>query len=139
MWQPKRSQGWVLWVLAALVVLLWPMGGGRSLALKSVRFLADPSHSLPVMPPPLPMGLGDDGFAVTRHDEQVRDYRRAYRSSWVTRTRIRARDLEMPLSAATQRQVLAAIAVLAGFLIWYLHGKEQKEKGPGRTDAGTEA
>ena len=53
MWQPNRPQWLVIWIVAIVLILSWP-GEGGSLAVKAVRWLADPRHELPVMPDPLP-------------------------------------------------------------------------------------
>ena len=74
-WNPNRAQWWIIWLVAVVCVLGWPPGnGGTSLGTKAVRWLADPSGTLPVMPEPLPLGLGDDGYAVAEHDAQQAEY-----------------------------------------------------------------
>ena len=64
MWQPNRGQWPVIWAAAALIVLAWPPESGRSLLVKAVNRAADPRGTLPALPPPLPMSLGDNGDAV---------------------------------------------------------------------------
>ena len=120
MWQPNRAQWSVMWTLAILIVIAWPSGNGRSLALTALRWAADPAGSLPRLPAPLPMGLDDDGDAVTAHDAQEREYYRAWEASPVTHWRLRMRDAEEPLDPAIERQLLVAVAVLGALGVWRL-------------------
>jgi len=68
-WQPSKKQWRVIWPLAIFVLLSWP-GATGSLAVKSLRWLADPNGTLPHLPPPLSMELGDNGDAVAEHDAE---------------------------------------------------------------------
>ena len=65
MWQPTGTQRWFIWIVAIFLLLAWPPAEGGSLAVKAVRWTADPRNKLPVLPDPLPMGLGDDGLPVS--------------------------------------------------------------------------
>src|SRR6478672_6466175 len=109
MWQPSRSQWAVIWTVAVFAVLAWPPDGGRSLLLKAINRAADPAGSLPALPPPLPMGLDDDGDAVSSHDAQEADYYRQYNSSAVVRWRMRLTQAGEPLDPVTERQLLVGL------------------------------
>ncbi len=123
MWQPNTPQWRIIWILAALVVLAWPPAEGRSLALKAAAWAADPFHTLPVMPPELPMELGDDGFAVADHDRLVSSYFDVYQSSPWKRFRIDVRDFQNPFDPTTERQLLVGISVFGALLVWRLGGR----------------
>jgi hypothetical protein len=120
MFQPNKRQWRVIWVVATAVLLLWPLGDSPSLAVKAIHFAADPRGALPVLPEPLPMGVGDDGEAVMQHDMQTAQYYDAWDSSAWTRTRIRVRDWRPGVSPATERQILIAFVVLSALLVWRL-------------------
>ncbi len=124
MWQPSRGAWWVIWVAAVLVVLAWPPAEGKSLGLKAAAWLVDPQQHLPRMPPELPMGMGDDGFAVETHDSQLTYYWDTYDSSAWTKFRLDVRDFESPLDPTTERQLLAGIAVFAGLMAWRMSAKK---------------
>jgi hypothetical protein len=118
MWQPNRAQWRLIWPLAILVVVMWPLGEGPSLGVTALHWLADPADSLPRMPDELPMGLGDDGDAVSRHDAQMAEYFRVTESSAWIRTRLRMKDMSDPLAPSTARQLLSAIAILGALGVW---------------------
>ena len=82
-----------------LGVLAWPpdRATGQSLVVKTIRWAADPSNSLPSLPPPLPPALDDDGDAVAAHDALEAEYYRRYNSSAVTRRRLLAKNFSDPL------------------------------------------
>jgi hypothetical protein len=124
MWQPNAVQWRAIWILAAFIVLAWPPAEGKSLALKAAAWAVDPFHTLPVMPPELPMGLGDDGYAVAEHDRQLTSYYDAYQGSSMKRFRIDVRDFENPFDPTTERQVLVGIGVFGALLIWRLGGRD---------------
>src|SRR5215475_13757263 len=111
MWQPTRKQWRLIWPLAIFVLLAWPAENG-SLAVKSIRWLADPSGTLPTLPPPLSMELGDNADAVAEHDAQEQEYDRIVESSDWARWRMRLKELNDPLEAATARQLLVGIVVI---------------------------
>jgi hypothetical protein len=116
----------VIWIVAAAVVFLWPSANDSSLALKLAHFAVDPSGRLPVFPPPLPMGLGDDADAVTEHDREEATYYDALDSSRLTRVRMAIRDWNDPLEVGTQRQALIALIVLGALLLWRLDDSQRK-------------
>ncbi|HKT81280.1 MAG TPA: hypothetical protein VJP86_13730 [Vicinamibacterales bacterium] len=123
-WSPNRAQWWIIWLVAVVCVLAWPPGnGGTSLGTKAMRWLADPSGTLPVMPEPLPLGLGDDGYAVAEHDAQMADYFAARDRSAFTRFRLRLRDAEDPVDPSTMRQLLIGFGVLSALGLWRLSGR----------------
>jgi hypothetical protein len=113
-------------VVAAALVLLWPSANDRSLAAKAVNFVADPRGTLPVLPPPIPLGAGDNADVVIAHDEQEAAYYDAYDGSALTRFRMRMRDWTMPLAPGTTRQILIAVAVLGLLLVWRLDASKRE-------------
>lgn len=121
MWQPNRAQWRIIWMVAVLLIVAWPPREGVSLALKAVRWAADPQHTLPVLPEPLPMGLGDDGDAVAAHDQQWAEYYEFEERSAMNRLRLQLRDVQEPLDPGTQRQLLVGVAVLAALGVWKLN------------------
>jgi hypothetical protein len=121
MWQPRRAQWTIIWTVAVLVVLAWPPDAGRSLLFKAIAGAADPAGSLPALPPPLPMGLDDDGDAVSAHDAQEAAYYRQYNSSTVARWRMRLKAAREPLDPVTERQLLVGVVVLSALLVWRLN------------------
>ncbi len=125
MWQPKTFQWRLICTLAVLVVLFWPAQGqqgdpDRSLAIKTVNWLADPMHTLPRPPGTLSFDDEDDVAAITAHDAQEAEYERVYASSAIARLRIRARDMQEPFDSSTERQLLSAVVVLGALFIWRL-------------------
>jgi len=117
MWQPTRKQWRLIWPLAIFVLLAWPSENG-SLAVKAVRWLADPRGTLPTLPPPLSMELGDNADAVAEHDAQEQEYYRVVGSSDWARRRMALKELNDPFDAATARQLLVGIAVISALIVW---------------------
>jgi len=107
----------LIWPLAIFVLLAWPAENG-SLAVKSIRWLADPRGTLPTLPAPLSMELGDNADAVAEHDAQEQEYYRAVGTSDWARRRMRLKELNDPFEPATARQLLAGIAVIGALIIW---------------------
>ena len=105
------------------MVLFWPGQRSRSLAIKALNWAADPMNTLPRQPGEFSFEGGEDPVAVTAHDTQEAEYNRVYASSRMARLRIRLRDMPDPFDPSTQQQVLAAIGVLGGLLIWCLGGR----------------
>ena len=124
MWQPNRAQWRIIWIVAILLILVWPPGQGNSLALKAVHWLADPSNSLPAQPDPLPMGLGDDGDAVAEHDRRLAEYFEFRDASAMNRMRLRLKTAGEPLDPGTERQLLIGVAILAALSVWRLNRHE---------------
>src|SRR4051812_31095630 len=120
MWQPNRAQWRIIWPIALFVVLAWPPDQGRSLLMKIVNRAVDPAGGLPALPPLLPLGLDDNGDAVTSHDEQEREYYRVRALSTATRWRMDLKTGGDPFDPSTQRQLLAAVAVVAALVVWRL-------------------
>jgi len=104
-----RAQWWMLLAVALLLVIVWPSDNDRSLAMKVINWAVDPADDLPTLPGPLAFGQGDDLAAVNAHDLQTRMYDE--------------------LTPSTERQVLVAIAVVAGFVVWRVGARP----GSGRT------
>lgn len=120
MWQPNRAQWRIIWLSAVLLIFAWPADESGSLAVKAVRWLADPEDTLPRLPEPLPMGLGDDGDAVALHDEQDAEYYRLVGSSRWIRTRLKLKAIEDPFLPATERQILIGLGILSTLGVWRL-------------------
>jgi hypothetical protein len=115
----------VIWILAILLIAAWPPAEGPSLGVRVIRWMADPSHTLPTLPAPLPMGLGDDGDAVAAHDFQEAEYYRLTASSGTIRMRLRLKAVEDPFEASTERQVLAGVGILGALGVWRLGGRRE--------------
>ena len=110
------------------MLLAWPPGAGKSLGAKATNWLVDPSHALPDLPPPLPIGLDDDGDAVTAHDALEQEYYRVYQSSTSAKLRMDLKEAGDPFDSTTERQMLVAIGVLAALAVWRLDGRKLKGK-----------
>ena len=108
--------------MALLVVLAWPPDTGRSLLTVIVNKAADPTGALPLLPEPLPMGMDDDGDAVTAHDMEEQAYFAARERSAFARVRIDLKNADDPFAPTRQRQVLAVIAVVGALLVWRMGG-----------------
>jgi len=122
-WQPTNSQWWTLLIVALLIVAAWPPAGDRSLAMKFVNWAVDPNDRLPTLPGPLEPALGDDFQAVNAHDLQTRMYDELYDKGGWTRLRLELKVAVDPFNAATERQILTGIGVVAAFLSWRLLGR----------------
>jgi len=107
-----------LLVVALLIVAAWPPADDRSLAAKFVNWAVDPADRLPTLPPPYGAGEGDDLEAVNAHDLQTRMYDELYDKGGWTRLRLRLKVAEDPFNAATERQLLVAVGVIAAFVVW---------------------
>jgi hypothetical protein len=119
-WQPTSVQWRLIWVLALVIVLFWPGQQNRSLAIKALNWVADPMNRLPRLPGDFSLESGENLDVVAAHDTQEAEYDRVFASSRVARLRIRVRDMPDPFDPSTQRQILAAIGVLGGLLVWRL-------------------
>ena len=126
MWQPGTAQWRIIWIVAVLLIVSWPPEQGRSLAMKTVNWLADPAGSLPALPAQLPIGLDDNGDAVAAHAAQEAEYYRQYASSSVTRLRMKLKAARDPLDASTERQILAGVGILSALAVWRLNGKRTR-------------
>ena len=122
MFQPSSRQWVLIWTVAFVVVLGWPPDRGHSLGVTLVRWAVDPGGRLPTLPAALPMSMDDDGDAVTAHDQQVQAYEQARARSAMNRWRMDLANLDDPFAPATQRQLLVALAVAGGLLVWQLDG-----------------
>lgn len=87
-----------------------------------VNRAVDPSDALPYLPDPLPMGLDDDGDAVSAHDMQEQAYFAARERSPLTRVRIDVKNAGDPFTPPTQRQLLVVVAVVGALLTWRMGG-----------------
>lgn len=134
LFQPNKKQWPVIWVVAAILILFWPGRESPSLAVKAVNYAADPFHRLPVFPPPLPLGLGDDAEAVILHDMQENAYYDAYESSALNRFRLTLRDWSDPRDPVTERQILVGLAVLGVLLVWRLEGSKTTTRSAAGAD-----
>jgi len=118
MWQPNNVQWWMLAVVTLVIVCAWPPQDDRRLAMKNVNWAVDPAGTLPVLPDPLALGHGDDPDAVAEHDVQVQRYDEMYLKGGWTRKRLELKVARDPFTPATERQVLALIAVVTALLVW---------------------
>lgn len=117
-WQPTNAQWWFLLLVALLIVAVWPPADDRSLAVKLVNWAVDPSNSLPTLPGPSEPGEDDDLYAVTIHDQQVRNYDEMYAKGGWSRMRLELKVAQDPFNPGTERQVLTALGVVVAFLVW---------------------
>jgi hypothetical protein len=121
----SRDAAWIfVAILALLVVGAWPPQGERSLAAKFVNWAVDPMNRLPVLPDPLPVGLGDDPAAVEAHDAEARFYDDMYRQGGWTRRRLEWKVARDPFNPSTTRQLLTAAAVLFALYAWRLGSRK---------------
>jgi hypothetical protein len=116
--QPTRW--WVLFGVILFVILAWPPDGDRSLMAKFVNWAVDPAGELPVLPPQLGYGLGDDPVAVEERDAQVRRYDELYNQGGWMRKRLQLKVAGDPLPRGTERQVLLVLAAAAIFGMFML-------------------
>lgn len=119
----SKRQWWTLVSVALLIVFAWPPDEGRSLAVKMLNWSVDPRSQLPVLPPPLELGLGDDPDAVASHDMQTQQYDALYLKGGWTRMRLELKTARDPFDPSTERQVLTMIGVLTAFVAWRLAGR----------------
>ncbi len=116
-----RDLEWgLLALIALLLVAAWPPQGGRSLAAKFVNWAVDPVGRLPVLPDPLPLGLGDNPLAVEAHDAETRLYDDLYRQGGWMRRRLELKVAGDPFNSSTTRQLLAGLAALTVLYAWRL-------------------
>ena len=118
MWQPTRAQWWCLAIVALLIVAAWPPRDDRSLATKFVNWAVDPFDRLPILPPQLGLGTGDDVEAVNARDALVRRYDELYLQGGWTRRRLMLKVADDPLRPSTTRQLLTGLGVLTALLVW---------------------
>ena len=121
MWQPNSAQWRVILLVALLLIFAWPPDHGRSLGMKAVNWLVDPTNTLPALPAPLPIGLDDNGDAVVAHDQEEQEYYRQYSKGGTTRLRMKLKEAGDPLEVTTERQILVGIAVLSALLVWRMN------------------
>lgn len=117
--RPPTPQHWWSIVVAALaIVVMWPPVDGRSLAVTFVNWAVDPLGRLPVLPPQLPLGKGDDFDAVEAHDAVVRQYDELYNKGGWTRRRLALKVAGEPIRPSTMRQMLMAATVILAAVTW---------------------
>lgn len=103
----------------------WPPDRDKSLAVKFVNWAVDPGGTLPVLPPQLGFGVGDDPQAVEARDAQVRLYDRLYAKGGWTRTRLALKVARDPFNPSTERQLLLVIGAITAFLVWRFGGRSR--------------
>jgi hypothetical protein len=104
------------------IVVVWPPDSGKSLALTIVNWAVDPGDRLPVFPPQLGMGLGDDPLLVEARDAEARRYDEAFNAGGWTRQRLLLKVAGDPFDPTTTRQVLLVAGVLVWFIVWRVVG-----------------
>ena len=117
MWRPSNARWWGVLLVALFIVVAWPPRDDRSLAAKFVNWAVDPADELPVLPGPLPLGLGDDPDAVAARDSETRRYDALYDKGGWTRRRLTLKVAGDPFAPATQRQLLLAFGVVSILLL----------------------
>lgn len=118
MWQPTNRQWWALTLVALFIVIAWPPRDDRSLATKIVNWAVDPWDRLPVLPPQLGLGTGDDLESVNARDAIVRQYDELYQRGGWTRRRLTLKVADDPLRPSTARQLLTGLGVVTMLLVW---------------------
>ena len=108
----------VVVVVALTIVSVWPPEDDRSLAVKFVNWIVDPLDALPVLPPQLALGRGDDPEAVEARDLQTQQYDALYLKGGWTRRRLELKVARDPISPATERQLLLVIGVVTALFAW---------------------
>jgi hypothetical protein len=121
---PTNAQWWILFVVALLLVAVWP-SEDRSLAVKFVNWAVDPANRLPILPGPFAPGQGDDLETVNAHDLQTRMYDELYNKGGWTRLRLELKVANDPFDPGTERQVLTGIGVVTAFLVWRFGGTKR--------------
>ena len=119
-------RGWWILLLASLaIVALWPPQEDRSLVVKFVNWIVDPGDGLPILPPQLEMGMGDDPQMVELRDSIVQRYDRMYSLGGLTRTRMDLTVARDPFDPPSERQLLLVFGVVVGFLVWRFDGERR--------------
>jgi hypothetical protein len=108
----------VVVVVALTIVSVWPPEDDRSLAVKLVNWIVDPLGALPVLPPQLALGRGDDPEAVEARDLQTQQYDALYLKGGWTRRRLELKVARDPINPATERQLLLVIGVVTALFAW---------------------
>jgi len=124
MWQPNKSQWWILVIVAMLIVFVWPPSDDKSLAVKFVNWAVDPRGQLPILPDQLAVGMGDDPDAVNARDLQVQQYDAIYLKGGWMRKRLELKVARDHFNPSTERQLLIGLAVVTAFLSWRLGGRQ---------------
>jgi hypothetical protein len=109
---------WPITIVALLIVAAWPPRDDKSLVVKVVNWIVDPTDSLPVLPDQLALGQGDNPDAVAARDLQVQQYDAVYMEGGWTRRRLLLKVARDPINPATERQLLLGLAVLTGLVAW---------------------
>src|SRR3712207_4028363 len=102
--RPSDRAWWSLLVIALIVIVAWPPQGDRSLGLKMLSWAVDPKDTLPILPPQLESGMGDDPTLVEIRDALVRRYDEAHARGGLTRLRMDVKEASDPLRPSTARQ-----------------------------------
>jgi hypothetical protein len=124
------TRWWPLFGVILFVILAWPPEGDRSLMAKFVNWAVDPAGELPVLPPQLGYGLGDDPVAVEERDAQVRRYDELYNQGGWTRKRLELKVAGDPLPRGTERQLLLVLAAAAVFVTFVLGRRPSPTRRP---------
>lgn len=114
----RRTAWWLLLTVTLAIVVCWPPQNGKSLALTIVNWAVDPSGQLPILPPQLGMGLGDDPLMVEARDAKVRRYDESFSAGGWTRARLQLKVARDPFNPTTTRQALLVIGVVVWFVVW---------------------
>jgi hypothetical protein len=122
--RPTSLQWWWLVAIALFIVAAWPPSDGKSLAMKVLNWAVDPWNELPVLPPQLGFGAGDDVDAVNARDAVVRHYDALYLKGGWTRRRLLLKVAGDPFDPSTTRQLLTGLGLFSLLLAWRLAPRE---------------
>lgn len=117
---------WGLLCVTLGIVVAWPPQEGKSLAVKIVNWAADPTGQLPLLPPQLGMGLGDDPQIVELRDAAVRRYDEFFNRGGLIRKRLEWKVATDPNDPVTERQLLLVAGVLSWFVVWRVSGRPRE-------------
>lgn len=130
--QPSTAQWWTLVTVVLFIIAAWPPDGDRSVAMKVLNWAVDPWDTLPVLPPQLGLGAGDDPDAVNARDAVVQLYDSLYLEGGWTRRRLQWKVAGDPFNASTTRQALIALGAVTALVVWRSMAARETQDRPAR-------
>ena len=110
---------------AVAIVVLWPPTDGKSLAVTFVNWVVDPGGRLPVLPPQLPLGEGDDPRGGGGSRRRGASGHVLYAQGGWTRWRLQLKVADQPIRPGVMRQLLTAAAVILAALTWRVAARRE--------------